>query len=173
MTHPFILASILPAMALTVAACGPRPSLVASPSVPVAAQPAAAPSIVIAAAGSRVRAVIVARAQARGATIAANTPQGVALEGPLAQTTEVLEAQCGPHQAGRKQRILLATSEGLGSTTVTEQRFVVDGSEVCPLQLSAAEVAAGNRRLQDLRNQVLGVPPPQAGAPVAPATPRT
>lgn len=160
--------------AAALAGCGTRPSIVESPAqtAPAVVAPQAEPSIVIAAPGARVRAVIVARARARGATIASDTPDGIALQGPLAQTTEALEAQCGPHQEGRMQRIFLQTREEAGGTVVTDRRFVVDGTNICPIQLTPEELPAARNSLEELRKQVLA-PPRPAGQPVAPATPRT
>ncbi len=175
MTQRLIL-PMTAAVGLTLAACGPRPAAVQ----PVVATPqpqtqALVPSVFITAPGQRVRAVIAARAQSRGTTVASNTPQGVVLEREIPSSTEALEAQCGPHQAGRKIRVVLATQDAPGGTTVSEQRYILDGGGVCPVTLTPEEVTQANASLQDTRNQVLGVPPrPAAGAqPVAPATPRT
>jgi hypothetical protein len=175
MTHRLILPA-LAAIGLALSACGPR-TAVLQPAAP-APQPqtqAQVPSVFITAPGQRVRSVIAARAQSRGTTVAANTPQGVVLEREIPSSTEALEAQCGPHQAGRKIRVVLATQEAPGGTTVTEQRYILDGGGVCPVTLTSEEVTQANASLQDTRNQVLGVPPrPAAGTqPVAPATPRT
>lgn len=160
---------------LLLAACGPRPPLEeAAPSQPQPqAQASAAPSLFIAAPGQRVRSVIASRAQARGTTVASNTPQGVVLERALPQSTETLEAQCGPHVSGRMIRVVLSTLDGRGGTTVTENRFIVDGSNVCPVTLTPEDVAQANAGLQEIRDQAMGTPPRPTGAPVAPATPRT
>ncbi|WP_342362594.1 hypothetical protein [Terrarubrum flagellatum] len=167
-------ALIAAATVTSLAACGPRPPLAepAAPAEPIP-QAAAGPSIVIAAPGARVRTVIATRAQARGTTVASNTPAGVVLERQLAQSTETLEAQCGPHRTGRLIRVVLSTAPAGSGTQVSEQRFIVDGGDVCPVQLTPEDVAQANAGLQEIRDQVLATPRPAAAAPAAPATPRT
>jgi hypothetical protein len=174
MAHPL---SILTAAALAagLAGCLSRTSLIETPppAAPIPQATAPGPSIFIAAPGARVRSVIAARAQSRGTTVASNTAAGVVLERVLPQSTETLEAQCGPHRSGRIIRVILSTRDGPGGTALSEQRFIVDGPEICPVTLTPEEIAQANASLQDTRNQVLGVPPPQAAQPVAPAVPRT
>ncbi|MBN9062239.1 MAG: hypothetical protein BGP06_07450 [Rhizobiales bacterium 65-9] len=163
------------AAALLLTACGPRPQLAEpAPSAPVAQAPApATPSIFISAPGQRVRSVIAARAQARGTTVASNTSQGVVLERALPQSTETLEAQCGPHVSGRMIRVILSTQERPGGTTVSENRYIVDGSAVCPVTLTPEEVTQANAALAETRDQVLGIAARAPATSVAPATPRT
>ncbi|MET0604918.1 MAG: hypothetical protein ABWZ80_00530 [Beijerinckiaceae bacterium] len=169
MARGFILPAMIAVATLLAAACAPRRPVVDAAPKAVASDP----SVFITAPGTRVRAVIAARAQSRGTTVASNTPQGVILERALAQSPEALEAQCGPHQPGRLIRVVLSTANSPGGTTVTEQRFIVDGADVCPVTLTPAEVEQANAALQETRNQVLGVPGSPAASPAAPATPRT
>lgn len=143
---------------LVVAACStPRPPVV-QVSQPAPAPVAAGPSILIEAPAARVRQTIAARTAARGGKVAANTSEGIVLEGPMRETTQVLADQCGPHQEGRLQRVLLGTQSTPGGTIVTEQRFIVDGPSVCQVRLTDAETDRANASLQDLRKQVLGQP---------------
>lgn len=158
---------------LLLAACGPRPPLADPAPAQPQAETSAAPTLFIPAPGQRVRTVIATRAQSRGTTVASNTPQGVVLERALPQSTETLEAQCGPHVSGRLIRVVLSTMDGRGGTTVTENRFIVDGTNVCPVTLTPEDTAQANAGLQEIRDQAMGTPPRSAGAPVAPATPRT
>lgn len=172
MTMKIAFASTLGAATLALAACGPRPPVAEPPPQPQVQAPSG-PSVQIAASGTRVRQVIAARAQARGTTVASNTPQGVVLERALSQSTETLEAQCGPHVSGRLIRVVLSTREAGGSTTVSESRFIVDGGNVCPVSLTPEDVAQANAGLNEIRDQAMGTPPRSAGGPAAPATPRS
>jgi hypothetical protein len=153
------------AIAFSLAACGTRAPFGSEPRVAppqplpqVQAQPSAGrPSVLINAAPSRVQDTIIARAQRRGTTIVGANQTGVTLEAPLASSTEVVEQQCGPHRPGRAQRIYLETVASGAGTVVSEDRFIVDdGSSVCQLALTAADVENGNRALVELKQQSEG-----------------
>lgn len=158
-------------VALPLAACGTsRPPVISAPQP--APQPApvvaSGPSVLIEAPSSRVRSTIAARTAARGGKVAANTPDGIVLEGPMRETTPVLADQCGPHQEGRLQRVLLGTQSTPSGTLVSEQRFIVDGPNVCQVRLTPEEQQQATASLEDLRKQVLagGAGPRRvAGAP--------
>jgi hypothetical protein len=128
---------------------------------PVAVQPAPAPiattgarpTIAITAAPKRVQDTILARAQRRGTKIVGANQTGVTLEAPLANSTDVVVQQCGPHQPGRAQRIYLETQPSGSGTVVSEDRFIVDGDRACQLQLTPEDVENGNRALADLKRE--------------------
>lgn len=143
---------------LAVAACSTsRPPVVQAPQ-PAPAPVATGPSILIEAPAARVRQTIAARTAARGGKVAANSPEGIVLEAPMRETNQVLADQCGPHQAGRLLRVLLATDSTPAGTLVSERRFVIDGGSSCQVRLTDQEVDQANRSLEDLRKQVLGQP---------------
>lgn len=143
---------------LGIAACSsPRPPVVASPQ-PAPGPVVVGPSIMIEAPAARVRQTIAARTASRGGKVAANTPEGIVLERPMAETNAVLADQCGPHQPGRLLRVLLGTQSSGAGTLVTESRYIVDAGNVCQVKMTADEVTQANASLEDLRKQVLGQP---------------
>ncbi len=134
----------------------PRPQPAAMQPAPAPAAIATTtvrPSITIAASPKRVQDTILARAQRRGTKIVGSNQTGVTLEAPLANSTEVVVQQCGPHVPGRAQRIYLETLPSGSSTTVSEERFIVDGDRACQLQLTPEDVENGNRALADLKRE--------------------
>jgi hypothetical protein len=151
MTMRASLVAIAAGLALT--ACGPQERPVVSS---VAAVNPGVPFVDIAAPGARVRTAIAERARQRGTKVASNTRNGVVLERDLASTTPALEQSCGPHQPGRKVRIILATDEQPGRTVVSEQRYVVDGGGVCLVRLNAADMDEAVRSLDQLKTQIEG-----------------
>jgi hypothetical protein len=50
-------------------------------------------------------------------------------------------------------RVILSTQEAGGRTSVTEERFVVDGARVCPVQLGEADMTEAMRSLAELKAQ--------------------
>ncbi len=125
-------------------------------SGPVSVQNPSVPNTEVLARGQVVRSVIADRARSRGAIIASNTQRGVVLERVLSETSPVLQQSCGPHVPGRKVRIILSTDEQAGRTIVAEQRYIVDGANLCAIQLNAADVNEANRSLDELKQQVEG-----------------
>ncbi len=122
----------------------------------VTAQPAAGgrPSLLINASPKRVQDTIIARAQRRGTTIVGANQTGVTLEAPMPSSSEVVESQCGPHRAGRTQRIYLETLPNGTGTAVSEDRFIIDdGASSCQLKLTQADVDGANKALADLKQQ--------------------
>lgn len=147
--HSLAVPLLLP---LGLAGClstAPQPQPVSVP-VPARAAPAG-PAIAIAASSERVRQVVASRARARGTAVARNTAQGVVLERQLAQTPPVLEESCGPHREGRLVRVVLSTFPDATGTRLVEERFVVDGGDICPVQLTEADVEEANRNLADIK----------------------
>jgi hypothetical protein len=137
----------------------PRPQPVAvqpSPAPAPAAQSAGvAPSIAINASQKRVQDTIVSRAQRRGTNVLGANASGVTLEIPLRQSSEVVTQQCGPHRDGRTIRVYLETvPTGPSTTTVNEQRFIIDGgTSTCALSLLQGDVDEANRSLADLKRE--------------------
>jgi hypothetical protein len=132
--------------------------------VPVVTQPApapaaqgsgVAPSIGINAAQKRVQDTIVARAQRRGTNVLGANASGVTLEIPLRQSSDVVTQQCGAHRDGRTIRVYLETvPTGPNTTTVNEQRFIIDGgTSTCQLSLPQGDVDEANRSLADLKRE--------------------
>jgi hypothetical protein len=144
----------LATVAAALAACGPQNRPVAT--APVSAVNPGVPFVDIAAPGPRVRAAIAERARSRGTKVASNTRDGVVLERELPSTTPALEQSCGPHQQGRKVRIILSTDEQPGRTVVSEQRYVVDGAGVCLVRLDRADMDEAVRSLDQLKQQIEG-----------------
>eukprot|EP01036_Dinobryon_divergens_P001370 gene1370-1783_t len=97
------------------------PPVVAPPSI------GGRPSIAVNAPPKRVQDTIIARAQRRGTTILGANLTGVTLEIPLRQSSEVVVRQCGEHRDGRTLRVYLETVANGPGTTVSEDRFVIDG----------------------------------------------
>jgi hypothetical protein len=132
-------------------------STVVSAPPPVVAPPAATggrPSVTVNASPKRVQDTIIARAQRRGTTILGANLTGVTLEIPLRQSSEVVVSQCGPHRDGRTLRVYLETIANGPGTTVSEDRFVIDGGTTsCQLSLTQADVEEANRSLADLKSQ--------------------
>lgn len=128
-----------------------RPPVVAQP----APQPSAAgivPSVTISATPKRVQETIIARAKRRGTSVLGSNNTGVTLEIPLRQSSDPIVQQCGPHQEGRAIRVYLETvPNGATATTVNEQKFVVDGTNVCNYSPNETDVADSTRSLADLK----------------------
>ena len=128
-----------------------------SPPAPVAT-PAPAPTaggvptVDVAAPGNVVRDILVARARSRGASPTL-TAAAVVIQRALPSTNETLAASCGPHQPGRAVRVVLGTQPTSTGTRLTEQRFIVDGQNICPLPLNAADVAEAERSLGEVKQQ--------------------
>jgi hypothetical protein len=146
------IAIVTALIASCLAACGAPTRQSGPPSV----QGPAVPHTEILARGQVVRSVIAERARSRGAMIASNTVRGVVLERVLPETSPVLQQSCGPHIPGRKVRIILSTDEQAGRTIVAEQRYIVDGTNLCAIQLNAVDVSEANRSLDELKQQVEG-----------------
>lgn len=123
-------------------------------SAPAGLANPAVPYVDIAAPGNRVRAAIAERARSRGTKVASNTRDAVVLERELPSTAPALEASCGPHQPGRKVRIILSTEEQPGRTVVAEQRYVIDGQAVCPVRLNPADMDEAVKALDQLKMQI-------------------
>jgi hypothetical protein len=124
----------------------------------VPAQPPAAaggrPSMVINASPKRVQDTIVARAQRRGTTVVGANQTGVTLEIPLKASSPVVVQQCGEHKDNRTLRVYLETSPNGPGTTVSEDRYVIDGgASSCQLSLTQADVDEANKSLADLKQQ--------------------
>ena len=132
------------------------PVAAARPTGPAGPSGASGPSVEINAPANVVRQVIAQRARQRGALIAGNDSRGVVLERDLPQTSPVLEASCGPQQAGRRIRIELLTAEQPGGTVVSERRTVVDPGGLCPVRLNETDIAEANTSLNELKQQVEG-----------------
>ncbi len=105
------------------------------------------PGVLISASGATVRQVIADAARQRGANIAANEPKGIVLEGELRSSPPLLEAACGAHVPGRKQRIVLETQESPSGTYLTDRRFIIDGDIVCALKMTPTEFDEATKRL--------------------------
>jgi hypothetical protein len=148
------------ALALLAAACASPRQAPVPPALPASGvvSQGGTPSVIITAPSQRVRQLIAARAQQRGTGVASNTARGVVLERPLPQSSEVVEASCGPHQPGRLIRVLLATSEIGVQTQVSESRFIIDGRTICPLRLTEKDVQDANASLDQLRAQAESSP---------------
>jgi hypothetical protein len=132
--------------------------------LPVAANPQAAgaggrPSVVVNVPPARVQATIMDRAKTRGTMVLGANQTGVTLEIPLRQSSEVVVQQCGPHRDNRTLRVYLETLPNGPGTTVSEDRYVVDGGQSsCQLKLTQADVEDANRSLEDLKRQAEGAP---------------
>jgi hypothetical protein len=155
----------------------------------VPAQPTAAaggrPSMVINASPKRVQETIVARAQRRGTTVVGANQTGVTLEIPLKASSPVVVQQCGEHRDNRTLRVYLETLPNGPGTTVSEDRYVIDGgASSCQLSLTQVDVDEANKSLADLKQQsesprtasaAGGAPrpadPPGGVAPVNPGRP--
>jgi hypothetical protein len=121
-------------------------------------QPAAAaggrPSMVINASPKRVQDTIVARAQRRGTTVVGANQTGVTLEIPLKASSDVVVQQCGEHRENRTLRVYLETLPNGSGTTVSEDRYVIDGgASSCQLRLTQVDVDEANKSLADLKQQ--------------------
>jgi hypothetical protein len=124
--------------------------------LPVVTQPQGGnrPSVVINATPQKVQDTITARARARGTNILGANRTGVTLEVPLRASSPVVTEQCGAHQEGRTLRVYLETLPNGSGTTVTEDRFVIDGgSRTCKLQLTQTDIDEANRSLAELKQQ--------------------
>jgi hypothetical protein len=124
--------------------------------LPVVTQPQGGnrPSVVINATPQKVQDTITARARSRGTNILGANRTGVTLEVPLRASSPVVTEQCGAHQDGRTLRVYLETLPNGGGTTVTEDRFVIDGgSRTCKLQLTQTDIDEANRSLGELKQQ--------------------
>jgi hypothetical protein len=135
-----------------------QPRLVAPAQQPPSAQqPSTAsgrPSIFINAPPKRVEETIIARAQRRGTNIVGASPTGVTLEIPLKASSIAIEEQCGVHKDGRTLRVFLETlPSGIG-TTVSEDKFVIDGgASSCQFLPKQADVDESIKSLADLKQQ--------------------
>jgi hypothetical protein len=126
------------------------------PQLPVVTAPQGGnrPSVVINASPQRVQDTINARARSRGTTVLGTNRTGVTLEVPLRASSPVVIEQCGPHQNGRMLRVYLETLPNGGGSTVTEDRFVIDGgTRTCKLQLTQTDIDDANKSLVDLKQQ--------------------
>jgi hypothetical protein len=126
------------------------------PVVPTPPPPAAGgrPSMVINASPKRVQDTIIARAQRRGTTILGANQTGVTLEIPLRQSSEIVVQQCGEHKPNRTLRVYLETLPNGSGTTVSEERYVIDGGQSsCQLRLTQSDVEEANKSLADLKQQ--------------------
>jgi hypothetical protein len=139
------------ATAAAVAACATPTIRQADP--PPAVAPANVPSVIVLAPLSRVQATIIQRANQRGTAVSRVDARAVVLERELPSSPPVLEGSCGPHESGRRVRVILSTQEAGGRTSVTEERFVVDGARVCPVQLGEADMTEAMRSLAELKAQ--------------------
>jgi hypothetical protein len=101
-----------------------------------------------------VRQTIIARAAARGTAGTSPNARTIVLEREISETTPALAAVCGPHQPGRRVRVVLTTDRAGPRTVVTERRFLLDrGGARCAVLLTPEDVAAGNRSLAELKAQ--------------------
>ncbi len=142
------------------------------------------PNMTINAPVQRVQDAIIRRAQSRGTTIVGANRTGVTLEVPLKASSPVVVEQCGEHRDGRNLRVYLETLPNGPGTTVTEDRFVIDGgTQSCQLRLTQTDIQDANKSLADLKQQseaprtasasrpadpVGGVAPLNPGRPVIP-----
>jgi hypothetical protein len=128
-----------------------------APAVQPAPAPAAnrvTPTVTINTAQARVQDTIIARAKRRGTNVLGANNTGVTLEIPLGQSSDSIAQQCGAHKDGRAIRVYLETiPNGPRATIVNEQKFIVDGSNVCNYAPTETEVADSNRSLADLKRQ--------------------
>lgn len=141
-------------LALGLGGCGLGP-LSAPPPPPAAtfAPPAPnVPTVDIAAAPDVVRDVLVKRARARGSAPTL-TASAVVIERQLPSTNETLAAACGPHVPGRAVRVVLGTDAMPTGTRVTEQRYIVDGSRICPIPMTDADMAQSRASLGEVKTQ--------------------
>jgi hypothetical protein len=148
------------ALGAGVGGCARLEGLTGGPSAP-APQPAAVapaptmgttPTVMINAPAVTVREVLVSRARSRGASPTL-TAAAVVIQRELPSTNEALAAACGPHRPGRAVRVVLGTeAAGLG-TRVTEQRYIVDGTNVCPLPLNEADANQAVASLNEVKAQ--------------------
>ena len=161
----------------------PARPVVAQPQLPVVTQPVAngRPTMVINATPQRVQDAITARAKTRGTTVLGANRTGVTLEVPLKASSKIVEDQCGPHKPDRTLRVYLETSPNGPGTTVSEDRYVIDGGATsCKLQLNQADIDDANKSLADLKQQAettrtasspRASDPPGGLAPVNPGRP--
>lgn len=141
------------------------------PQLPVVTQPASGgrPSVVINAAPTRVQQAIIARAKSRGTTVLGANSTGVTLEVPLRASSQIVTEQCGAHRPDRTLRVYLETLPNGPGTTVSEDRFVIDGgASTCQLQLTQTDIDDANRSLGELKTQSEAPRVASAGRPVDP-----
>jgi hypothetical protein len=134
----------------------PARPVVAQPQLPIVSQPVAngRPTMVINASPQRVQDAITARAKTRGTTVLGANRTGVTLEVPLRASSKIVEDQCGPHKADRTLRVYLETLPNGPGTTVSEDRYVIDGgASSCKLQLTQSDIDDANKSLADLKQQ--------------------
>jgi hypothetical protein len=116
-----------------------------------AAPPAERPGIVVEASLQTVRDVIQDSARQRGSAVVL-VGDGLVLERPLAQSSDNVVVACGPHRPGRQVRVVLRTqSEGPARTRLSEERYVVDSGQACPLPLDAADLAQSRQALARIK----------------------
>lgn len=128
---------------LVVAGCAGRQRVGQRPQV-------VAPATIVNAPLRIVRDVITDSARRRGTAITL-VGDGLILEAPLAQTRIEVAENCGPHQPGRKTRIVLTTvTEGRG-TLLSEDRYIVDGAQTCYLPLSPEDAAQSRDALNRIK----------------------
>lgn len=87
-----------------------------------------------------VRDVISDSAAKRGSAIRL-VGDGLILEAPLAESRAEVVSQCGEHRPGRLTRVVLRTVPQGSGTLLSEERFIVDGGNVCALAMSAADAS--------------------------------
>jgi hypothetical protein len=147
----------------------PRPQPVAPQPAPQTGTLLPNPTVTINATPARVQETIEARAKRRNTTVLGATATGVTLEIPLRQSSDPIVQQCGAHRDGRALRVYLETVPDGRRTIVTEQKFVVDGTNVCSYAPNEGDVAESNRSLADLKRDAEGRT--AAASPNRPADP--
>jgi hypothetical protein len=130
-------------------------SVPAQQQLPVVSTPGGdKPNMTINASPQRVQDAIIRRAQSRGTTVVGANRTGVTLEVPLRASSSVVVEQCGEHREGRSLRVYLETLPNGQGTTVTEDRFVIDGgTQSCQLRLTQVDIQEANKSLADLKQQ--------------------
>lgn len=140
MTRHYALIVLL---ALSVAGCAGGPRYGRPARSPV-------PGVQIDASLQVVRDVIMDSARKRGSAVTL-VGDGLVLEAPLASTRPEVEDICGPHQPGRKTRVVLRTVADERGTILSEERYIVDRGGSCFLPLTPEDAAQSRNALQRIK----------------------
>lgn len=104
------------------------------------------PQVFVSAPVQVVRDVISDSAARRGTTVRL-VGDGLVLEAPLAESRAEVVSQCGEHRPGRLTRVVLRTVPQGSGTLLSEERFIVDGGNVCALAMSTADASQSREAL--------------------------